>query len=240
MRRRWTALVAASITVAFIGCTGLNDSNEAVLVSVASSLTDPFTEIELELEELHPEIDVKLNIAGSTTLVNQIDGGAEVDIVALADETATNSLSVTAIDRSLLTDNWLVVLQRSDKPPFASLTDLVGTDLIISACDPSVPCGRLTQHVLLSEGVPVTIDTFETSVRIVRERVRTGEADVGFVYATDAVDLPSDVMVAPIDLVEYQNSAFATLLTDRQSARIVYDYVIDYYSEHATQFASSP
>lgn len=234
MRRHRAVLAIAAITIAFIGCTGSAGSKDAVLVSVASSLTDQFTQIEIDVENRYPEIDIDLNIAGSTTLLSQIDAGAAVDIVALADETSANSLSVAVVERSGLASNWLVVLHGSDKPVF-SLTDLIEEDLIISACDPSVPCGRLTQQALVGESAPVVIDSLETNVRVVRDRVTSGEADVGFVYATDAVDLPSDVTVAPIDLMAYRNNSVAALLTEREPARVVYDFVLEYFADLAPQ-----
>ena len=78
---------AASIVLVLLllasACGGSASENQ-VLVSAASSLTNAFADIEQAFEEKHPGIDILLNVAGSSLLREQILGGAPVDVFASA------------------------------------------------------------------------------------------------------------------------------------------------------------
>ena len=55
-------------------------------VSAAASLKDAFQEIAAQYKRQHPDVDVKLNTAGSGALLQQLLQGAPVDVVAFADQ----------------------------------------------------------------------------------------------------------------------------------------------------------
>ena len=72
------------------------------------------------------------------------------------------------------------------------------------SCDPAVPIGAYTQQVLDNAGVTVEFDSLEENVRGIVDKVTSGEADAGVVYATDVtaagdaaagVEIPADVNV---------------------------------------------
>ncbi|MEO7386026.1 MAG: extracellular solute-binding protein, partial [Gammaproteobacteria bacterium] len=56
-----------------------------LIVSAASSLTDAFQSISAAYEASHPGSKVVLNFAASGVLLQQIDSGAPVDVLATAD-----------------------------------------------------------------------------------------------------------------------------------------------------------
>src|SRR5699024_10886638 len=55
-----------------------------VTVFAAASLTEAFTEIGNKLEKQNPDLNVRFNFAGSSTLAEQINRGAPADVFASA------------------------------------------------------------------------------------------------------------------------------------------------------------
>ena len=58
----------------------------SITVSAAASLTDVFPVIAKAFQKRYPGTSVRFNFGGSSTLVNQIKGGAPVDVLATASE----------------------------------------------------------------------------------------------------------------------------------------------------------
>lgn len=76
----------AMLSVAFSGCT--NSQNEVLNVYHAGSLSIPFDELEDKFEEEHPDVDVRLQGAGSVDTVKKVtERGQKADVVAVADHT---------------------------------------------------------------------------------------------------------------------------------------------------------
>src|SRR5690606_28331741 len=59
---------------------------EAILVSAAGSLSNAFKEIGEDFQRDHPGYRVEFNFAGSGVLLQQLDGGAPVDVFASPDQ----------------------------------------------------------------------------------------------------------------------------------------------------------
>jgi len=205
--------LSAGLTLAMFSCSESTPS-ASVVISVASSQTDVFEAIEAQYEDLHPDIDVRLNVGGSTTLINQIDEGASVDIVVVADEQAADSVTGSVVERQVLDTNELVAIRFIDGPPIGTVDDLGNPELLVSACDESLPCGRLTQAVLEQSPLVIEIDSREPNVRLVRSRVAAGEVDVGFVYRSDLDNAPAEVVPLELDLGGLANDVVALQLTD--------------------------
>ena len=84
-----SCVVAALLPVSFgRGGPGSSEEGEetALTVYAASSLTDAFGELKADFEEEHPGTEAKLNFAGSSTLLTQLEQGAPADVFASADE----------------------------------------------------------------------------------------------------------------------------------------------------------
>ena len=144
-------------------------SRELVLnVYAAASLTETFEELEASYEAAYPEVDVRFNFAGSQDLVAQLSEGADVDVLATANESTMKKAAdagqagVTGLDSSL-----------------------DGVKLVI--CAPEVPCGKLTQTLTEKLGVTLSPVSEEQAVTDVRGKVSSGQADAGIVYKTDAL-----------------------------------------------------
>lgn len=184
--------------LAFVVALGALPATAAELtVSAAASLSNAFREIAAAWEAQNPGTEVLLNFAASGTLLQQIDKGAPVDVLATADrETMDRAQQKKLIDasarRNFARNELVAVVPSTSKHPVQALADLRGEAVQrIAVGDPrSVPAGRYTEKALAADG---TWDALKAkwisaqSVRQVLDYVARGEVDAGFVYATDAV-----------------------------------------------------
>lgn len=235
--KRSRLVIAVVLLVAFIAPIGAAfstprqpspDSSEArieINVLAASSLSSAFTAIADEFMNTH-NITVTLSFAGSSTLATQIEEGAPVDVVAMADNSNMERIvSAGNISESSVTTfakNQLAILTAKDNPrAITSLRDLTRQDLTVVLCDLSQPCGRYAAESLLNAGVDVKPSSRESSVSGVISRIRTGEADAGIGYVSDlvanedlsGVDIPlSDNIVAsyPVGIASQPSSGSST------------------------------
>ena len=186
------ALVVAGVTLAVatgsVGCSNDDTGSDSVLdVYAAASLTQTFTEIADMYEKAHDGVDVRLNFAGSSALVNQIQQGADADVIATADQATMRRLGDAAVDPKIFATNTLVIVTASGNPKnidgFESLTN---PDISTVVCAVEVPCGAATAQVQRNTGIELSPVSEETSVSAVLAKVTSGQADAGLVYVTDA------------------------------------------------------
>src|SRR4051794_25591402 len=153
-------------------------------VYAASSLTDVF-----------PKIDRfdRYSFGGSNQLAAQIQQGAPADVFASANTSIPKQLYAKGLCSKpvVFTRNALVVVvPRSNPAGIRSVHDLTKRGLKLVVAGPGVPVGSYTLQVLrnmhLAAAVQKNVVSQETDVREVLSKVALGEADAGFVYATDA------------------------------------------------------
>lgn len=191
-------LVLASV-LPLAACSGSDDDETVVHVLAAASLTEVFTELEAEFEKEHQDVDVQLSFGSSTTLAENAVDGAPGDVLATAD---ADSMQVAedgqvASDPTRFATNSLVLVVPSDNPEgIESLADVQGTDWV--RCADDVPCGRVAQAVLGANDFSDEAASLEVDVKAVLSKVTTGEADAGFVYATDAEAAGDDVIAIDV------------------------------------------
>lgn len=180
-------------------------SEEATLtVLAAASLEQSFAEVAEEFISDHPEVTIDFNFAGSSTLVQNLQAGSPADVFASADETNMDKaqqadlLNTATLD--LFASNTLVGIVPADNPASVSTLDEAnakGVNLVI--CAPQVPCGALSQKLAHRAGISLNAVSEEQQVSDVLGKVRSGQADAGLVYATDAALFPAEVNVFDID-----------------------------------------
>ncbi|MGH8928097.1 MAG: molybdate ABC transporter substrate-binding protein, partial [Acidimicrobiia bacterium] len=177
-----------------------------VLVFAAASLTDPFADVEAAFEEANPGIDVTLNLAGSSTLREQVLEGAPADVFASANTQNMGRLveaGAVGGDQMVFVRNVLQIAVPTDNPgAVTDLADFARPELLIGLCAEGVPCGDFGRQALQKAGVEPAIDTFEPDVRALLTKLEAGELDAGIVYATDV--LSSDG-VTGIEIPEEHN-----------------------------------
>ena len=203
---------ALALALALTACAAPAPSAATTLtVFAAASLKGTFTELGEQFEAAHPGTTVTLNLAGSQTLVEQLDQGAAADVLATADEptmAAAVEAGLVAGDPVPFATNRLTIVVPPGNPAgVARLADLVRPGVKVVSCAPVVPCGSATHRVAAAAGITLTPVSEEQAVSDVLAKVQAGEADAGLVYRTDAL--------AAGDTVEEVALAEAAAVTNR-------------------------
>lgn len=188
--RRFALLLAAA-AVAAAALAAVARPQDPLTVYAASSLTDAF-----------PAIDrgARYSFGGSDTLATQIRNGAPADVVASANTKIPAQLYASGLVEKPVrfTRNALVVVvPRSNPARIRSVYDLARKGVKVDVADASVPVGGYTEDVLrrlrLTARIGANVVSRETNVREVLAKVALGQADAGFVYATDATSVAGRV-----------------------------------------------
>ncbi len=112
----------------------------------------------------------------------------------------------------MLTHNTLVlIVPRANPARIHSVTDLRKPDVKLVIAGSAVPVGAYTLQVLKTMQMTDVLDNVvsrETDVRDVLAKVALGEADAGFVYATDARTVPNKVTVLRLPVWARPNVAY--------------------------------
>jgi molybdate transport system substrate-binding protein len=175
-------------------------------VSAAASLTNAFKDLAPRFEAANPGNKVLYNFGASGALLQQIDKGAPVDVLASADQETMDQAQtkglVQAAERHNFVSNSLVVIvpstSASTPKSVADLTQAAYQRIAIGL-PASVPVGRYTKSVLEAAGHWAAIEPKVIGANNVRQAldyVARAEVDAGFVYATDAALMPDKVKVA--------------------------------------------
>ena len=98
-------------------CASTESSGKPLTLQVfaAASLQEPFEELGEQFENRHDGVEVQFNLAGSSTLVEQIRQGAPADVFASADTSTMDTLvdaglhSADPVDFTSNTDRKSVV-----------------------------------------------------------------------------------------------------------------------------------
>jgi molybdate transport system substrate-binding protein len=195
-----------TLAVVLAAATGVA-SAETLRVSAAASLSEAFREIARAFEKAHPGDAVELNFAGSQTLRTQIEQGATPDVFASADLIHAEALEGAGLlgGYQVFARNKLVVVAPAAEAKVNRLEDVARLRIRVVVAASTVPVGRYTTQVLqrlsaaglfgddFQARVQANVVSQETSVRVVLSKVALGEADAGFVYATDAMSAPGKV-----------------------------------------------
>src|SRR5690348_11058000 len=181
MQRR--ALLLAFFVAALLP--GATSASQAppLTVFAAASLTQVF-----------PQIDKRprYQFAGSDQLAFQIQQGARVDVFAAASPKYPEQLYQQGLVEKPIpfaTNTLVLIVPRSNPARIHSVLDLARPGVKVVIGDPGVPVGSYTRTVLsnlgISAAVMKNVVSQETDVKGVLGKVLLGEADAGFVYATD-------------------------------------------------------
>jgi molybdate transport system substrate-binding protein len=197
---RALAVAAALSSWAALAAPAARGASEPLRVFAAASLAEAFREIAGRFEEAHAGAAVELSFAGTALLRAQIEQGAPADVFASADLDHARALERAGLLRStaVFARNRLVLIVPVRGARVARPADLTLPGVRIVLAGDAVPAGRYAALLLRRLGAsgahggdfPVRVEanvvSRETSVRAVLAKVALGEADAGFVYATDA------------------------------------------------------
>jgi molybdate transport system substrate-binding protein len=206
-----SALVLA-LVLPLAGCGGGDQSGAQgeLTVLAASSLTDVYQELAVSFEEEN-DVDVSFSFGSSTDLAEQAADGAPGDVLATADETsmqAAEDAGVTGEVVEFATNVMVIVTPAGNPAGIESLEDLEGATWV--RCADAVQCGRVAQAVLEDNGITAEPASLEDDVRATLDKVVSGEADAGLVYASDAVAAGDDVETVEIPGAEEELTTYYT------------------------------
>jgi molybdate transport system substrate-binding protein len=139
------------------------------------------------------------------SIVMQISNGAPADVFASATTTIPAMLYAQGLVEKPVnfTRNTLViVVPKSDPAGIENIYDLTKPGVTIDVANAAVPVGAYTLQILkqmnLTTPILPNVVSQETDVRSVLTKVALGQADAGFVYATDAKTVPGQVRVIKV------------------------------------------
>ena len=163
----------------------------SITVSAAVSLMEAFTEMAGDFEKSNKGTTVTFNFGASSTLAQQIQGGAPADVFASADGANMQKLvsgkQATAEPIDFASNLLTIVVKPGNPKGVKSVADLP-TVGIVSLCASTVPCGKYAAQMFTQDGVTVPSDktTLGQDVKATLSAVSNGDADAGVVYVTDA------------------------------------------------------
>ena len=196
MRRRLTVFVLALVALAISAtATASGPQSSSLTIYAAASLTDVFRAFDPA---------PKYSFAGSNTLETQIRNGAPADLFASAAPLNTQRLYKQGLVQKpvTFTSNRLVlIVPRANPAGITSIYDLRRKPVKLVIASAAVPVGAYTRTVLRRmrlSSVLSKVVSQETDVRAVTSKVALGQADAGFVYATDVRAVVDRVKVVRI------------------------------------------
>ena len=185
-------LFLLALNLPFCGCR--SSKQTTLTISVAASLQDAIVEAESAYQRENPQVAFRNNFGSSGTLAREIEQGAPVDAFLSAGTKPVDQLHAEGLllldSRTDLLRNSLVLIAPMGSG-LESFEQLGGKQVrLIALGDPaSVPAGQYAKQTLDSLHLYDRLKSkivLGKDVRQVLTYVETGNADAGFVYATDA------------------------------------------------------
>lgn len=228
MRRLSLLATTLLLPVGLTACSNSGDDEQVLTVLAASSLTDVFAGLADDFEADHQGVEVEFSFGSSTTLAEQAVQGAPGDVLATADEvsmTVADDGGALAEAPVVFARNAMVLVVPADNPAgIESYADLAGSDWV--RCADDVPCGRIALSLLDANQPVGDAASLEIDVKSVLARVTSGEADAGFVYATDAAAAGDAVTVIETPGAEVAlTSYFVAALSQGDDEELAADWV---------------
>ena len=184
-------LVLAAAALAALALPAATTAGGGITVFAAASLTGVFPQIASA---------PRYSFAGSDQLAAQLRAGAPADVYAAASPKYPELLYRDGLVRKpavFATNRLVVIVPRSNPARIRSVYDLRRDGVKLVVGDASVPIGSYTRQILDTLGITSdvlrNVVSEETDVKGIVAKVALGEADAGFVYATDAKAVASKV-----------------------------------------------
>ncbi len=195
-------LIMIFLTSMTCGCSlnniGSDKIDNEIIVFAASSLLEPFNDIQTKFNEKYPDVSVIYNFDSSGTLKKQIEAGAECNIFVSANKKCIDELTGSEIfsQKDLIQNE--VVLVKSDIYDGKVLSfdeainGMLNQEITLAVGNSNVPVGDYTMSIFENYGVRFQdlIDcqnvTFCSSAKEVVAQVNEGSVDLAVVYLTDA------------------------------------------------------
>lgn len=209
----------------------------ASLVATAAPTEDPPVVLAAaSLTEVLPRVEpgARYSFGGSSQLAQQIRQGAPADVFLSASPIYTQELFAAGLVRRpvpFATNRLVLIVPRRNPAGIRSVGDLARPeDLKLVVAGAKVPIGLYTREVLKRLGLLRVLRkavSQEPDVKGVVAKVALGEADAGFVYATDVRPVAAKVTVIKLPVraqptVRYE----AAIVSSSQHLAVAQELVI--------------
>lgn len=225
MNKKLIGILVVAIAVTGIIINLSDEEQNPIYVQAAASMQNALTEIETNFES--QGYDLQINYGGSGTLVTQIQEGAPADLFISASKANFETLDATnpMVENTNLVGNELVLIAPKD----SSIKSLDDVNTIAIGTPEAVPAGTYAMQVLDGRDLTSQVSDKLVQTKDVSEvltYVETGNADLGFVYNTDAVSSDEVQVVYRFGADEHDPIEYPIgLLTDSSDAKAFYDYL---------------
>lgn len=180
-----------------------------VYISAASSLQNVLNDIKETFEEEHPNVNIIYNFGSSGALKQQISQGAPIDLYFSASSDLFHELvkenRISENHSSFIIGNELVLIQpKSSASSFEDMEAVLSSDVrrIAIGTPEIVPAGQFAKEALENLDLWVKVQDKLINAQNVRQVltfVESGNADLGFVYKTDAFQSDRVGIITTID-----------------------------------------
>lgn len=225
---------------AVAGCT--SNKEQAVVeltISAAASLTNALTEIKSNYELEQTNITLNFNYGASGALQQQIEQGAPTDIFFSAASRNMNALVDQQLiangeNTSILNNELVVVVPASSQLAIDQMEDLVEDNVqhVAIGIPDTVPAGGYAREALTNSQLWESLQSRMVQAKDVRQvltYVESGNAEVGFVYRTDAISSDGVRVAFSVDPTTYTTIEYpvgiVTTTKHRKEAEDFYTYV---------------
>lgn len=166
-----------------------------ILVGAAASLKNVMTDIEKVYKEKYPNVSITFTFGSSGSLQQQIQEGANIDVFLSAAqkqmETLINDDLIVVESKKDIIENKIVLIVPSDsKLNITNFADIVYAKTIALGDPASVPVGQYAEEIFKFLNILDQVKekaTYGKDVTEVLTWVKTGNADAGLVYKSDAI-----------------------------------------------------
>lgn len=195
------------LSLSIIGCSNKEKEQIELNISAAASLKEVMVELQEEYKDEKSNVDLVVNFGGSGSLQQQIEQGAPCDLFISAGKKQMDSLQEGGhlLDDTYkdLVNNDLVLIAPKESE-LNSINDL-SKELVthIGMGEPkSVPAGKYASEVLTNLNLIDNLNdklVFAKDVKEVLAWTKSGNADAGFVYYSDAINTDGIKIVETIN-----------------------------------------
>jgi molybdate transport system substrate-binding protein len=209
-------VLSASVAAGSVVTPSAAPASGRLTIYAAASLSDVFRSL---------DSGQRYSFAGSDTLEAQIRNGAPADVFASAAPSNAQRLYRQRLVRkpiAFASNRLVLIVPRSNPAGLTSVYDLGRKRVKLVVAGAAVPVGAYTRAALRKLGLSSVLSKVvsqETDVRAVTTKVALGQADAGFVYATDARAVADRVRVIPVPVRAQPRIRYVVAVVSSSSSR---------------------
>lgn len=171
-------------------------------VSAAASLGPVYQQLADRFRASHPGVEVRLNLANSAQLAQQIVQGVPVDVFAAASADTMDVVSragrAAGPPVSFASNRLEIAVAVGNPRGVRGFADLANPALRVVTTAPQTPCGAATLEVARRTGTALRPVSEQGDVTAATTSVSTADADAAVVFVTDVLAARGRVQGVPV------------------------------------------